>query len=152
VSYTEIAPISKQMIIVTGLSVVGFMAFGLALSYYKNIIFDDQLKVMEERNFALRIHIQESQSELQYLESSQYKDKYAKENFSLIQPGERILLLPNEDDFSQLSLSKMDVTPEEKQALLAESLRSIAVIDHWKMYLFDRTALEAFTEERIVSH
>ncbi len=149
VPYNDIAPISRQMTILAGLVVVGFMAFGLALSYYKNIVFDHQLVVMEERNAALREHIQQGQQELQYLESAQYKDKYAKENFSLIRPGEHILFLTEEDnDFVTLS-EKAQMTKEEKEAILAENLRLIPVIDHWKMYLFRRDALEQFAEAKI---
>jgi cell division protein FtsB len=149
VPYNDIAPISRQMTILAGLMVVGFMAFGLALSYYKNILFDHQLTVMEERNATLREHIQQGQQELQYLESAQYKDKYAKENFSLIRPGEHIVFLPEEDNAPSAALERGQMTKEEKKAVLAENLRLIPAIDHWEMYLFRRDALEQFAESKI---
>lgn len=141
VSYNEVAPISKQMTIVTGLSVVGLMAFGLAVSYYKNVLFDRQLDLMKQRNAALQQEIAEGHANLQYLQSRQYKDKYAKENFGLLQPGEKVLFVPKADPTRTLT-SSSELTPEEKQAIYEENLRNIRVIDHWKLFLFHHDTLE----------
>ncbi len=129
------------MTIVTGLSVVGLMAFGLAVSYYKNVLFDRQLEVMEERNIALKNEIAHNRADLYYLESTQYKDKYAKENFNLLRSGEKILFLPKKEAFRSL-LGSPVLTPEEKQAVYEENLRNIRVIDHWRLYLFHRSTIE----------
>ena len=43
-------PVSKQLTIVIGLTVVGFMAFGLALSFYRNILFEQTLSDIESQN------------------------------------------------------------------------------------------------------
>jgi len=92
VRYNDIAPIPKQMTIVVGLCVVGLMAFGLALSYYKNILFDRQLEIMQQRNRSLRDAVVEGYQELRYLQSTLYKDKYAKENFGLLRAGKKCCL------------------------------------------------------------
>lgn len=129
------------MTIVVGLCVVGLMAFGLALSYYKNVLFDRQLKSMQERNAKLKSDIASEYAELQYYQSDQYKDKYAKENFSLLRPGEKVLVLQQPEE-ADIALSGGDLTDEERQALFEENLRSIRVVDHWNLYLFNRDKID----------
>jgi hypothetical protein len=141
VDYNEVAPISKQMTIVVGLCVVGLMAFGLALSYYKNVLFDRQLKLMQERNAKLQSDIASEYAELQYYQSKQYKDKYAKENFSLLRPSEKILLVKQQESLT-LMRDDSEITEEDREALFEERLRNIRVIDHWKLYLFHRQNID----------
>ncbi len=136
-AYKEIAPIPKQMTIVIGLCVVGLMAFGLALSYYKNILFDQQLITMQERNNRLRDDVLSGYMRLQYLQSSQYKDKYAKENFALLRTGEKAIYVSKPLEPVMFSKTQ-DLTPEEKEALYEENLRNIRVIDQWRLFLFHR--------------
>jgi len=139
--YNEVAPIPKQMTIVIGLCVVGLMAFGLALSYYKNILFDRQLITMQERNAALRNEISSEYAKLQYYQSDQYKDKYAKENLGLYKSGEQVLILEQPDNPLAHS-SSLELTPEEKTAIFEEHLRNIRVIDQWNLFLFHREKVD----------
>lgn len=139
--YAEVAPIPKQMTIVVGLCVVGLMAFGLALSYYKNVLFDRQLVTMQERNDKLKREISKGYEELQYLQSGQYKDKYAKENFGLLRPDEKVLIIERSDEPLPL-LSESELTPEDRAAIFEENLRNIRIIDHWKLYLFHRRQID----------
>lgn len=141
VSYNEVAPIPKQMTIVVGLCVVGLMAFGLALSYYKNILFDRQLQTMQQRNSLLKNDITQGYNQLQYLESEQYKDKYAKENFGLLRAGEKVLFVsvPNVPLVMQ---QDTELTAEDRVAIFEENLRNIRVIDHWRLYLFNRSRID----------
>ena len=129
------------MTIVVGLCVVGLMAFGLALSYYKNVLFDRQLKSMQERNTKLKNDIASEYAELQYYQSDQYKDKYAKENFNLLRSGEKVLVL-QKSDADDVPIARNELTPEDREALFEENLRNIRVIDHWKLFLFYRDGID----------
>lgn len=129
------------MTIVVGLCVVGLMAFGLALSYYRNILFDRQLLAMEQRNGVLKGEITDGYSHLNYLQSSQYKDKYAKENFGLLKPGEKVFIINGPMDPIELK-NDSELTPEDREAIYEQNLRNIRVIDHWRLYLFNRDAIE----------
>lgn len=140
--YNEVAPIPKQMTIVVGLCVVGLMAFGLALSYYKNILFDRQLMSMQERNIKLKNEIESGYDQLEYLESTQYKDKYAKENFGVLRVGEKMLVINRPAENVPLGATETELSPEDKQAIFEENLRSIRVVDHWKLYLFNRDKID----------
>lgn len=140
-AYNDIAPFSKQVTIVSGLTVVGLMAFGLALSYYKNVLFDRQLDLVQERNNHLKQDILDGYAQLMYLRSDQYKDKYAKENLGLLRPGEKVLLIDRPTNVTPLTRAT-DLTEEEKVALFEENLRNIRIIDQWKLYLFHREKIE----------
>jgi len=140
-TYSDIAPIPKQMTILIGLCVVGLMAFGLALSYYKNILFDRQLLSMQERNNRLKREIMDGYGQLQYLQSTQYRDKYAKEYLGLLSPGENVLILHTPAE-PVLFSKETELTGEDKQAIYEENLRNIRIIDHWKLFLFNRDKID----------
>jgi hypothetical protein len=142
VHYTDIAPVSKQMTIVMGLSVVGLMAFGLVVSVYKNVLFDRQLDLMAERNMQLSQDIVAGYSEIEYFNSPRFKDKFAKESLGLLGEREKVVILPAKPKESVFD-SKVGLTPEERQALYEERLRNIRVIDHWRMFLFRRGDIDA---------
>lgn len=140
-AYSDVNPLSKQITILTGLFVVGMMTFGLALSYYKNILFDRRLDVMAQQNDKLREENTLKHEQLQYVESAQYKDKYAKQNFNRINPGEQVVILMTEDE-----IQAADVPVEDEQArrefLFEELLKSKPVIEHWELYLFKKKEIE----------
>ncbi|MEQ1849101.1 MAG: hypothetical protein ABL890_00755 [Candidatus Peribacteraceae bacterium] len=147
-STSVVTPISKQMTIVIGLSVVGLMAFGLAISYYRNILFDRQLIVMQDRNRKLKEDILSDYALLEYYKSSQYKDKYAKENFGLLRTGEKVITIHTEASETDKLLPTGEMDPEAIQALYEERLSSIRVIDHWGMFLFNQKAIDELRRQR----
>lgn len=138
----DFEPISKQLTIVIGLTVVGFMAFGLALSFYRNILFEATLANIEQQNREIAQRIEEGYGDLAYYGSQQYKDKFAKENLNRITPGEKMIIITrppdseNDDGMTDL----MDL--ERQEATYQELLRQMPVIDHWKLYLFNRDKIE----------
>lgn len=141
--YRDLEPFSKQLTIVIGLVVVGSMAFGLTVSFYRNVLFEGTLQNIQEQNRRLEEQIELSRHDLEYYRSAQYKDKYAKENFGLLNPGEKVLIITTQPS-STLSPSGDTLAPTEKQkAAFEELLRQIPTIEHWRMYLFHRDRIEA---------
>ena len=65
----DIEPISKQLTIVIGLTVVGFMAFGLALSFYRNILFEKTLEELADQNKHIAMEIEHGDGALEYYPS-----------------------------------------------------------------------------------
>ncbi len=140
--YRDLEPISKQLTIVVGLTVVGFMAFGLALSYYRNILFDEHLEQIARQNEELALQIQEERGDLDYFRSVQYKDKYAKETLGRLNPGEKALIITQQPKAPDLSTS-LEFTPtEQQQAAYEETLRETPVYQHWELFLFEREKIE----------
>lgn len=137
-AYQNLEPLSKQLTIVIGLTVVGFMAFGLALSFYRNLLFEQTLEGIGDQNRLLREKIELGYSDLEYYRSAQYKDKYAKENLGLIKPGENVLIITQKaEDPLLVSGTRLEPT-EQQEAAYFELLRQMPVLEHWKLYLFHK--------------
>lgn len=139
-SYQQAEPLSRQATILIGLTVVGFMAFGLALSFYKNVLFEQTLTGIAQSNDNLRIQIEEGRKDLEYFRSAQFKDKYAKENLNRMNPGEKVLII-HEADVSP-DTGSPELIEERREAAYLEMLRQMPVIEHWQLYLFHRTRAE----------
>ncbi len=145
-AYTRLQPVSKQLTIVIGLTVVGFMAFGLALSFYRNILFDQTLQDMENENRRIVGGIEHGYSDLEYYRSTQYKDKFAKENLGKLNPGEKLLIITR-DASDRLPSTQTGATTERQDAAYFELLQQMPVIEHWMLYLFQRDRLEELREK-----
>ena len=140
--YRDLEPISKQLTIVVGLTVVGFMAFGLALSFYRNVLFEETLQNISGQNSTLKGTITGGYQDLEYYRSTQYKDKYAKESLGKLSPGEKVLIITKSLIPLVPGESSDDVSAEQ-QAAFDEILRQMPIIEHWKLYLFHRDKVEA---------
>jgi hypothetical protein len=147
--YRDLEPLSKQVTIVVGLTVVGFMTFGLALSFYRNILFEQHLAEIGDKNQELSDDIKKGEEDLAYYRSTQYRDKYAKETLGRLNPGEKMLILMDDQApgepvaaDAQSSQATTNGLSTEQEAAYEENLRQIPVISHWKLFLFERDKLE----------
>jgi len=135
-------PISKQLTIVIGLTVVGFMAFGLALSFYRNILFEQTLQDIEDGNKRIAQTIDHGYGDLEYYRSAQYKDKYAKENLGKLNPGEKLIIITPDRD-ARMPFAQSGSTERDRQeAAYFELLQQMPVIEHWQLFLFGKEKLE----------
>jgi cell division protein FtsB len=141
-AYRDLEPISKQLTIVVGLTVVGFMTFGLALSFYRNILFEETLQSFSSQNDKLREEIYNTRAELEYFRSGQFKDKYAKETLGKLNPGEKMLILSQDPSTISAPLEDPADDADVRQAVYEEVLGQMPVIQHWNLYFFHRDKLE----------
>jgi cell division protein FtsB len=137
----EFEPVSKQLTIVIGLTVVGFMAFGLALSFYRNILFEKTLDELEQENRVIADHIDGGYRNLEYYKSDQYRDKFAKENLNRLNPGEKVIIITTPPSAMPGS-SPLETDTERQEAAYFELLRQMPVIEHWKLYFFGKERIE----------
>lgn len=135
---STIEPFSKQVTIIVGLTVVGFMAFGLTLSFYRNVLFEETLKELALQNDEIAKDIGKGYRELEYYQSDQYKDKFAKENLHRINPGEKVLIITQQPPGLQPLLETSKQEQERKEAAYLELLRQMPTLEHWRLYLFNR--------------
>ena len=136
-------PVSKQLTIVIGLTVVGFMAFGLALSFYRNILFEKTLNDLQAENDKIALKIQNGYADLEYYQSEQYKDKYAKENLNKINNGEKMVIISNPPPDPALAESQQTSLDKERQeAAYFELLDQMPVVQQWNLFLFHRDRIE----------
>ncbi len=140
--YRGIDSLSRQVTIGVGLSVVAFMAFGLALSFYRNTLFEQTLSQLRQQNAELSSQVLKGHADLEYYRSREYKDKYAKETLGRVNPGEKMLvILDDADPLQQVGSGSITVMEEDSNAVLEEHFREMPVIYHWELYLFHRDQL-----------
>lgn len=140
--YQNLEPVSKQLTIVVGLTVVGFMAFGLALSFYRNVLFEHTLEDIADQNDILREKIEQGKRDLEYYQSAQYKDKYAKENLGKISPGEKVLIITQQPNTLSPFAELDEVANEVQEEAYLELLRQMPTIEHWKIFFFHKEKIE----------
>lgn len=136
-------PVSKQLTIVIGLTVVGFMAFGLALSFYRNILFEQTLQDMQKENDKIAMNIQQGYADLEYYQSEQYKDKFAKANLNKLNPNETMMIIST--PYKDPALASIDTTAldkERQQAAYFELLSQMPIVEHWNLFLFHKDRIE----------
>jgi hypothetical protein len=142
-STRDVPGFSKQLTIIVGLTVVSFMAFGLTLSFYRSIVFEDTLKDIEKQNGVIAKDIEAGYAELEYFRSEQFKDKFAKENMNRFNPGESIIVIaPEKADVPFLQKVETASEKERREQAYGELLRQMPVLEHWKLYLFQKHRIE----------
>src|SRR3989338_2941363 len=135
-------PLSRQLTIVIGLTVVGFMAFGLALSFYRNILFDGTLGDMRKQNAIMADSNEEARRELEYLHLLQHKDKYAKENLGRVRENEKVLIITPPTTEVPFGEEPNAAAAEQQEARFLELLRQMPVFEHWQLFLFQPERVE----------
>jgi hypothetical protein len=142
-AYTRVTqPVSKQLTIVIGLTVVGFMAFGLTLSFYRNVLFEQTLSDIEVENQRIAQTIEQGYGDLEYYRSAQYKDKYAKENLGRLNPGEKLIIITPDPNARNPVAMSGSTEADRREAAYFELLQQMPVIEHWQLFLFRRKQLE----------
>jgi len=141
----DLSPFGKRITILIGLTVLGLMSVGLALSFYRNILFEQTLERLANSNAKMRAEIEASRRQVDYFRSAQYRDKAAKENLGLIRAEEKVLVLVPSPP-SPLAEEGELTAREVREAAYEEYLRRTPTFEHWQLYLFDREGLRKLRE------
>ena len=86
-----------QLLIMGGFFFFFYMFFSLATSIYRDYKLETEIEVFEGEIDNLASQANQKPSDLKYLQSDEYKDRYAKENLGLLNPGEKLIILPDPD-------------------------------------------------------
>lgn len=104
-----------RITLVVGFFVVAYMLYNLTVSIYENYQIEQHIEDFKERNAALVEDNQQKMDDLQYYISDEYIDKVAKQNLNLINPGEQVIVIPDED--------LVVLSQDEDTAALSEQIR-----------------------------
>ena len=105
-----------RITLVLGFFVVAYMLYNLTVSIYENYQIEQHIQDFEARNAELREENMQKMDDLQYYISEEYIDKVAKQNLNLINPGEQVIVIPDED--------LIVMSQDEDTAALSEQIRS----------------------------
>jgi cell division protein FtsB len=134
-----------RITLISGLMIVAFMAFGLTISVYRMAVFDNSVEQIRLQNEDIKERIALKKSSVEYYRSTQFKDKFAKENLQLVSPGEYLIIIQNPDEDTAIQNSPVDTTAGS--SLFKQQLRQIPVYRHWQMYLFNKQPIEQLEQQ-----
>ncbi len=123
-----------QLFVMGGFLFFFYMFFALATSIYKDYQLETEIDDFEAEINNLAQMANQKPRDLKYLQSDQYKDRYAKESLNLLNPGEKLIILPREE-------RHVEQGPVE---LMTEILSPDSILNQphskqWKEYFFGDT-------------
>jgi len=133
-----------QLFVMGGFFFFFYMFFALATSIYKDYKLESEIKTFEAVVDDLAARAGQKPEDLKYVQSEQYKDRYAKENLNLLNPGEKLIILPS-------SNQNVEQGPVE---LMTEALSPNSVLNkpnrqQWWEYFFGPTLPVSPTQDQI---
>ena len=81
-------------IIIVGFFMIAYMLYSLTLSIYRNYTINTHIANFTEVNARLQEENEAKLKNYEYYKSEQYKDKMAKQNLGLVNPGEEVIVIP----------------------------------------------------------
>lgn len=105
-----------RLVLIVGFFVVAYMLYNLAVSIYENYQIEKHIAEFEARNVELQTENKQKQEDLEYYISDEYIDKIAKQNLNLVNPGEKVIVIPDED--------LVVLSQDEDTAALSEQIRA----------------------------
>lgn len=86
-----------KLVLVIQLCIAVYMLSSLVITEYKNYNIEKYIAQFERSNQELTLENEQLQSQFDYFTSTQYQEKIAKQNFGLAQPGEKVIVIMEED-------------------------------------------------------
>lgn len=86
-----------RLVLIVGFFVVAYMLYNLTVSIYENYQIEKHITEFEARNAELKEENEQKLADFQYYTSEEYVEKVAKQNLGLINPGEQVVVIPDED-------------------------------------------------------
>lgn len=123
--------IQIQTVIVIGFGIIIYMLFHLAISVYDDYQVNLRIQKFEEENERIAADNLNKKEEYAYFNSELFKDKYAKENLNRLQPGEKMIILPEKTENVFLGDNVLEEKEEKVGRIMLLSNR-----EQWKEYFF----------------
>lgn len=86
-----------KLVLIIGFCVVAYMLYNLTVSIYDNYRIEEHISEFETRNEDLKTENQQKLEDFQYYTSEEYIEKIAKQNLGLINPGEKVVIIPDDE-------------------------------------------------------
>lgn len=123
-----------QMLVIGGFIFFFYMFFALATSIYRDYKLESQIQRFEADINDLADLAHQKPEDVEYFASEQYKDRYAKENLNLLNPGEKLIIIPEEQR----------ITEQGPVELMTDKFDPLSVFGksnpmQWREYFFGKT-------------
>jgi len=125
-------PFVIQLVIVGGFLVFLYILFAFTTSMYKDYKLDLNISDFQAEIDELAEKARQKPLNVAFYESLQYKDRYAKENLNLLNPGEHLIIIPTEERIVKTEKIELDKTN-------IEALLKLPIRHQWWEYFFGQT-------------
>ena len=122
---------TTRIILIVEFIVAIYMLIALTTSEYNSYKVEKYIQDFESRNQEIALENQQLKNEYDYFTSKQYQEKIAKQNFGLVNPGEQVLIIPEE--------SKITDEEEFQNRIITEKVEFYESLSNpikWWYYLF----------------
>lgn len=123
--------LTTQIVILSSFVLFFYVFFALATSIYRDYRLESHIQKFEADIEKLASLVYHKPNDVIYFESLQFKDKYAKENLNLINPGEKLIVIPEEDQDV-----RAQVAPDRYKN---RNLLALSYPKQWWEYFFGQT-------------
>jgi cell division protein FtsB len=111
-------PFSTQLIIIGGFILFFYGFFALTTSIYRDYKLEGQIQKFQADIDKLADLAHRKPEDVAYFDSLEYKDRYAKENLNLLNPGEKVIIIPSVDQIVRKGPSILTAVPPVSVAVL----------------------------------
>ena len=127
-------PFTFQFIVLGGFIFFFYMFFALATSIYRDYNLESEIERFESEVNRLAEMAQKKPDDVAYYASREYKDRYAKESLNLLNPGEKLIIIPEENHIIEQGPATLKDDTFDHAQLLNKSNPI-----QWREYFFGRT-------------
>lgn len=127
-------PFTSQLLIISGFIVLLYMFFSLTTSIYKDYKLESEIERFGGEIDKLAAMAHTKPKDVDYFLSEEYKDRYAKENLNLLNPGEKLIIIPEDDQV----VEKGPVVLESDR-ITPIAVLSLSYPEQWWEYFFGQT-------------
>jgi len=105
-----------RFVLIIGFILLAYMLYNLTVSIYENYRIEQHIAEFQKTNDELKTENQEKLDDFQYFSSAEYIEKMAKQNLGLVNPGEKVIIIPSEDLVMESTDPEMEDLSEEIRA------------------------------------
>ena len=98
-----------RLVLIVGFFGLALLLYNLTVAIYDDYQIEQAITEFEENNTQLATENQEKLDLFQMYNSSEYTDKIAKQTLGLVNPGEQVVIIPD-DEFVTLALTEEEIS------------------------------------------
>lgn len=110
-----------KVVIIVEFVLVAYLIYSLTKNVYNSYLVDTYISSFEEENSLLIAENQQKTDDYLYFTSPEYIDKIAKQNLSLVNPGEEVIVVSPETLSYDLKGNAESVTNEDSDVVRIET-------------------------------
>ena len=86
-----------KLVLIVGFFLLAYMLYNLTVSIYDNYQIEQHIAEFQNKNKELADENSKKLEDFQYYTSREYIEKIAKQNLGLVNPGEKVIIIPDKD-------------------------------------------------------